>query len=136
MFNNNLKNIINKSIETFQTFSYEIKNSNNGDIHNFIAINTKSGKQYAIYCVIDESIAKSLIMLAEKKIPNKSRLVVICGTSSERQEYSKYNVIPISAMVQFKQDMEQSISGISDIFDDFIEDPQKEEIQPEVKKIF
>ena len=82
-----IKEFVTSCTFVFKSFDYEvIESKNKANLWHFTAI--KDAKKYVIYCAPDLSKVKGIIKVALKKVPNKTRLVVIC-TNHDDDEYQE-----------------------------------------------
>jgi len=76
---------------------------------NFMAVNKRRDKVYAVYCAPRLSSAKALIKVALKKVPADSRLVVVTSsyTDEEYEQANKdgYSLVTLSMLSKYGTEM-------------------------------
>lgn len=118
---NLVKNFITSCTLTFKAFEHEvIISKNQSTMWNFMAVNKRRDKVYAVYCAPKLSSAKALIKVALKKVPADTRLVVVTSsyTNQENEQATKdgYTLVTLSMLSKYGTEM--------------LEIKQKEEAQP------
>ncbi len=93
---------------TFKMFDHEvIISKNKANLWHFTA--KREDKKYLVYCAPQLSKVKSIIKIALKKVPQGSRLVVICNafTSEEEQSASEldYAILDIHTLQKYGTEM-------------------------------
>lgn len=105
-----LKKFITSCSLTFKAFEHEVNmTQNKATLWNFIAVNTKAGKNYAVYCAPKLKNAKSLIKLALKKLPKDTKLVVVTqeytDDDSKLAEDSGYTIVTLDKLNEYGTEM-------------------------------
>lgn len=107
---NLVKNFITSCTLTFKAFEHEvIISKNQTTMWNFMAVNKRRDKVYAVYCAPRLSSAKALIKVALKKVPADTRLVVVTSsyTDEEYEQANKdgYSLVTLSMLSKYGTEM-------------------------------
>lgn len=99
---------------TFKMFDHEvIISKNKANLWHFTAKN--GDKKYLVYCAPQLSKVKSIIKIALKKVPQGSRLVVICNTYTSEEEQAatdlEYALMDIHTLQKYGTEMLEAKSS-------------------------
>jgi hypothetical protein len=89
-------------------FEHEvIISKNKANLWHFTA--KREDKKYLVYCAPQLSKVKSIIKIALKKVPQGSRLIVVCNTYTNEEEQaainSNYSLIDIHTLQKYGTEM-------------------------------
>lgn len=105
-----VKKFVTSCTLTFKAFDHEVVMSQNqSTMWNFMAINKRKGKAYAVYCAPKLGSAKALVKVAMKKLPEGARLVVVTSehNDADRQqaEQEGYTLITLELLTKYGTEM-------------------------------
>ena len=107
---NLVKNFITSCTLTFKAFEHEvIISKNQSTMWNFMAVNKRRDKVYAVYCVPRLSSAKALIKVALKKVPKDTRLVVVTSSFTDAEQEAAdsdgYSLVTLAMLSKYGTEM-------------------------------
>lgn len=105
-----VKKFVTSCTLTFKAFDHEVVMSQNqSTMWNFMAINKRKEKSYAVYCAPRLGSAKALIKVALKKLPEGARLVVVTADHTEAEsaqaEKEGYTLITLDMLTKYGTEM-------------------------------
>jgi len=107
---NLVKHFINSCTLTFKAFEHEvIISKNQSAMWNFMALNKRRDKVYAVYCAPQLSSAKSLIKVVLKKVPKDTRLVVVTATFTDTEQEAAdkdgFSLVTLDILSKYRMEM-------------------------------
>ncbi|MBH47701.1 MAG: hypothetical protein CME71_05985 [Halobacteriovorax sp.] len=105
-----VKKFVTSCTLTFKAFEHEvIISKNQSNMWNFMAVNKRKDKVYAVYCAPRLASAKALVKVAMKKVPPDARLVVVTSefTIEEKMqaEQDGYTLVTLSLLSKYGTEM-------------------------------
>lgn len=105
-----VKKFVTSCTLTFKAFDHEVvMTQNQSTMWNFMTINKRKGKAYAVYCAPRLGSAKALVKVAMKKLPKGARLVVVTSEHTEAEakqaEQDGYTLITLELLTKYGTEM-------------------------------
>ena len=106
----NSRSFILKCSMCFKVFDYQVKmTEGKSSLWNFVTINPKGNKKYAVFCAPNATKVKGLIKVAQKKLPHEHRLVVVVAQHNDEElqlaEDNDFCLVSIDSLNEFGQQM-------------------------------
>lgn len=106
----NIKQFVGQCTLTFKAFEHDVvMTEGKATLWNFITLNRRNGRRYAIFCTQTFSKSKSLVKIALKKLPKDHRLVVITNGFNEEElaisEKDDFCLTSLEIIKQFGDEM-------------------------------
>ena len=103
-----IKGFITQCTLVFKSFDYNVVESKNKQNLWHFSV-TKDEKKYVVYCTNSLDKVQGIIKIALKKIPEGTRLVVICNDFTDedrtKAEANKYTITSLGTIKQYGVDM-------------------------------
>jgi hypothetical protein len=111
-----LEKFITQCSLTFKAYDHEvIISKSKSNLWHFTT--NYNNKQFMIYCAPNLTKVKSIIKIALKKVPNNSRLVVVCSTHTKEEKQNaeelNYCLLDITTLQRYGNDMLEAKTRLS-----------------------